>query len=225
MSRVTLSAYRRSVATALALVGLLGVVSCGGSANGLSNDGGGADAGRGAKQSTLSGTATPAGQGGCSDDVSNPAAPAAHVAPGTTMSYAGVPPVSGAHWAEWPEISKTVYVADERPDLGQLVHAQEHGWTIVWYDESVADDDSAMADLKAEAAQISDAHAAKVVFMPWTSDDGDAFPGGAHVAITHWAASHGGREWRQFCATPSADAVHAFLERHPVSDSNEPNAP
>jgi hypothetical protein len=188
-------------------------------------DGSGADAQRGTQVTTHTGTGTDGNAGGCQDEVSNRAAPPAHVTPGTAMTYTGVPPVSGTHWAQWPDITKTVYVADERPQLGELVHSQEHGWTIVWYDESIAGDDAAMAQLRDVAGQVDAADLSKVVFVPWTSDDGDPFPDGMHVALTHWGVEDDGTEWRQFCATPSLAAVVAFASRHPTSDSREPDAP
>ena len=188
-------------------------------------DGSGSDAGRGRDVTTVDGTATSAAAGGCTDEVDNAAAPVSHVESGTDMSYAGVPPVSGAHWLQYPDISKTVYPADERPPLGQLVHSQEHGWTMVWYDDSIACDGPAMAGLTDVATEVAAANPAKVVFVPWTSLDGDAFSGGAHLAITHWDARGDGIEYRQFCAAPNADAVLAFSMRHPSTDSSEPAAP
>ena len=183
----------------------------------MTTPGRGADADRGTEVTTVSGTATDEAQGGCADEVTNAAGGADHVDNGTEMYYAGVPPVSGSHWGQWPDITPQVYEADERPELGELVHSQEHGWTIVWYDESLADDDAAMADLQSASDAVNDAGAVKVVFVPWTADDGDAFPDDAQIAITHWSgADDDEREVRQFCATVNADAIIAFSERRPV---------
>lgn len=203
--------------TALVLSG------CGGSDD--DGSGQGADADRGSETTTVPGTATDEATGGCADEVTNSAGGADHVDNGTEMSYEGVPPVSGAHWSQWPDITPQVYQAEERPELGELVHSQEHGWTIVWYDESLADDDAAMADLQAASDAVNDADAVKVVFVPWTSDDGDAFPDNAQIAITHWTGGDDALEIRQFCSGVSADAILAFSERNPYTDSNEPNAP
>jgi uncharacterized protein DUF3105 len=225
MTALYAPARRASVRAGAALAALaLGLTACSGDE--LSKDGSNADAGRGTDVTTHDGTGTDASQGGCADEESNAAASSGkHVEQGTTMDYSGVPPVSGKHWAQWPDIKKTLYAADERPELGQLVHSQEHGWTIVWYDDSIAGDDAAMSDLQSVAAQVDDADLNKVVIVPWTSDDGDAFPDGMHVAFTHWGDDDDGTEWRQFCAEPSADAIAAFVERHPSSESFEPDAP
>lgn len=150
----------------------------------------------------------------CTADESHPEDPREHVDVGTAVEYDKVPPVSGTHWAQWPEITKSLYVSAERPELGELVHSQEHGWTIVWYDETV--DPAELEDVAAEIA------ATKIVIMPWTSADGASFPAGKHIAITHWEA---GTEWRQFCAAADAEAILDFAGRHPVTDAHEPTGP
>lgn len=200
------------------------LVGCTLTSAGLESDGNNADAARGGTVTSHEGTGTSDDEGGCANEVSNQAAPPQHVKPGTEMGYDGVPPVSGKHWAQWPDITKALYVAEERPDLGQVVHAQEHGWTIVWHDESLAADDAAMDTLRV-ADDVDGLNLTKVVFMPWTAADGDRFPDPMHLAFTHWGDEDDGTEWRQFCATPSAAAVAAFSERHPSSESREPDAP
>lgn len=197
------------------------VAACGGG----SDDGGDADADRGTEVTTVDGTGTDEALGGCADEVTNGAGGSDHVDNGTDMAYEGVPPVSGSHWAQWPDITPQVFEADERPSLGELVHSLEHGWTIVWYDEALADDDAAMAAIQGASDEVNDAGAVKVVFVPWGSDDGDAFPDDAQVAITHWTGPDDEREVRQFCAEANADAIVAFTERWPYTDSREPNAP
>lgn len=141
------------------------------------------------------------------------------------MSYRDVPPVSGPHWSRWPSLSQPLYVAADRPELGELVHSEEHGWTVVWYDVGVAAVVTALAQVQKVADQVEGSGAAKVVFVPWTAADGDAFPAGRHIAITHWGAAKGGREYRQFCVAASAGAVTDFVERHPYTESREPNGP
>lgn len=160
-------------------------------------------------------TVTEPSTGGCAAEESDPEDPASHVDVGAAIEYDGVPPVSGQHWAQWPDITKTLYVATERPELGELVHSQEHGWTIVWYDETVnpADLEGVVADVEVTP---------KIVVMPWTSADGASFPEGQHIAFTHWEA---GTEWRQFCAAANADEILDFAERHPATDALEPSGP
>lgn len=176
-----------------------------------------ADGDRGS-ETTVAGTAT----GPCSDVTVATASGYAHVDPGTDLEYEGVPPVSGAHWGNWEDLNaRAVFAAEERPDPGQLVHSQEHGWTLVWFDESI-DPES----LESIAAEVADAGATKVAFVPWVEGDGAAFPGDATVAITHWGYEQDpGEEYRQFCTEADAAAIIAFAERYPASNSREPNAP
>lgn len=188
-----------------------------------STDGSDADAERGTpvEEPSSSQRAT----GGCTPEESADEAPPDHVEVGTAMDYEGVPPVSGTHWSRWPNITKVLYDADDRPELGELVHSQEHGWTFVWYDEAIAGDEQEMTDLTPVARQVG--RLQKTAVVPWTSTDGEAFPKGTHVAITHWSATPagGGTEWRQFCSQPEVDAVLAFLNRHPYTDAHEPDGP
>jgi hypothetical protein len=160
-------------------------------------------------------TVTDASTADCDVDESAPEDPPEHVDVSRAIEYDVVPPVSGPHRPQWPDITKTLYVSAERPELGELVHSQEHGWTIVWYDETVNP-----ADLGDIAAEI--AIAPKIVIVPWTSADGAAFPAGKHVALTHWEV---GTEWRQFCAAADSAAILAFAERHPPTDAHEPSGP
>lgn len=217
---------------ALAGLGLILLASCASAedlssaaedAASASTDGSGADAERG----TPAGAPTRAqpAPDGCTPDEPTDEAPAAHVEVGTTMDYEGVPPVSGTHWSRWPDITEVLYDADDRPELGELVHSQEHGWTFVWYDESIAGDEQEMTDLTQVARQIG--RLQKTAVVPWTSADGQPFPTGAHVAITHWSATRagGGTEWRQYCGQPELDVVLAFVDRHPYTDAHEPDGP
>lgn len=168
---------------------------------------------------------TSAGSGNCGPDVADASQGNKHVDPGSEVDYDRVPPVSGTHWSQWPEISELLYDAVERPELGELVHSQEHGWSIVWYDETVAFDEAKMSELNAIASQLDGDGISKVVFVPWTSADGDTFPDGKHITLTHWGTEADGTEWRQLCDGANAQAIKAFSERHPSTSSPEPNAP
>ncbi len=122
-------------------------------------------------------------------------------------------------------ISQTLYLVRQRPELGELVHSEEHGWTIVWYDETIAADDSSMQALFDTAREVDEADATKLVLMPWTRADGGALPDGAHISLTHWGKEDDGTEWRQVCASASSRAVFAYSDRHPSTDAREPNGP
>ncbi len=53
-----------------------------------------------------------------------------HKPEGTKIEYKFNPPTSGDHYPSW--VSKGFY-EEPRPD-GNLVHSQEHGYIIIWYD-------------------------------------------------------------------------------------------
>ena len=157
-----------------------------------------------------------------------------HVEPGTAIPYEDAPPAFGTHYNVWDTIDRKFYTAEDRPDLGELVHNLEHGFTILWYDETIAQDDKAMGELEAIAAKFDtddDNYRNKFKVVPWTSDDesGATFPDGQHIALTHWSAS-GGEDgstqvgvW-QYCSGVSGAAVGQFVTDYPYTDSPEPNA-
>lgn len=156
-----------------------------------------------------------------------------HVPPGTALSYPDSPPAFGEHYADWESMDRKLYTADDRPPLGKLVHNLEHGYTILWYDQTAADDAEMMADIEAIAAKYkgTDNFRLKFKAAPWLSTDGAAFPDGQHVALTHWsaggAAAGGTGEQQgvwQYCTAPSGAAVQAFMAKYPYLDSPEPNA-
>ena len=130
-------------------------------------------------------------------------------------------------------MSRKFYSAGDRPEIEYLVHNLEHGYNILWYDETIADNSDMLTQLKAISNKFpgTDDLKNKFIVAPWTSDDGAAFPGGAHIALTHWAM---GRQsngeatkqqgiW-QYCTKPSGEAVGQFVEDYPYTDSPEPMA-
>lgn len=155
-----------------------------------------------------------------------------HVPEGTDLTYPDAPPAFGQHWDIWDTMERQLYTASDRPELGELVHNLEHGYTLVWYDETAADDAEMMADIRALAAKFDDEtdYRNKAKMVPWTSKDGEAFPEGKHIALTHWSAGRGlepsGKQegvW-QFCSAPSGAALETFMEQFPYMDSPEPDA-
>ena len=153
---------------------------------------------------------------------------------GTPIDYEQSPPAMGPHWGQFlvgGQIRK-FWTDQDRPPLERLVHSLEHGWTIIWYDETVADDDAAMDDLRAIADEYAGTNPEdKVMVAPWTEEDGDPFPDGAHVALTHWSmgGTHGNPEGQigvwQYCTEVSGEAVDQFVVDYPYTDSPEPGAP
>lgn len=153
---------------------------------------------------------------------------------GTDIVYEDAPPAFGPHYPETAGFSRKFYSVDDRPDLEYLVHNLEHGYNLFWYDETIAEDDDLLAEVRAIASKFEgDELTDKFIALPWTEADGKAFPDGAHVALTHWRASSGEAEgetpgqegvWR-YCDAPSGEVVADFVETYPYTDSPEPNAP
>ena len=154
--------------------------------------------------------------------------------------YPTAPPAYGPHWSQ-PGVApapfeKKFYTAQDRPELEALVHNLEHGYTILWYDESIAEDPDALDVVKAIAEKFRGANdlRAKFIAAPWTAEDvgeSGAFPDGRHVAFSHWSAGGAGEEDPakqlgvfQYCSGPSAAALDEFMVSYPYSDSPEPLA-
>jgi len=154
-----------------------------------------------------------------------------HRPSGERILYPDTPPPFGPHWGNFlqpTEVRK--FYTDDRPEVERLVHSLEHGWTILWYDETIADDDAALADLEAIADKFPDVDALeqKIIVAPWTADDGGkAFPDGAHLALTHWSmgGTNGNPEGQQgvwqYCGEVSGQAVADFMSDYPAEDSPE----
>lgn len=156
-----------------------------------------------------------------------------HVEVGTPMTYEDAPPAFGQHWNLWDTMDRKLYTESDRPELGELVHNLEHGFTILWYDETVADDADMMDDLRGIASKLQGTTDLRDKFkaVPWTSEDGKEFPKGQHVALTHWSVGGAGETdpekqvgvW-QYCEAPSGAALEKFMVDYPYMDSPEPNA-
>jgi hypothetical protein len=156
-----------------------------------------------------------------------------HVEVGTPMTYPDAPPAFGQHWNMWDSMDRKLYKASDRPELGELVHNLEHGFTILWYDETVAEDDAMMDDLRGIASKLQGTTDLRDKFkaVPWTSEDGKPFPDGQHVALTHWSVGGAGNTdpskqvgvW-QYCSAPSGAALEEFMVDYPYMDSPEPSA-
>lgn len=181
----------------------------------------------------LAGIGSSAGAAGCRPIRTVPVvAPQAgwHVQPGTHLSYGDAPPAYGKHWSQYLEMSqyRTIFTARDRPPKEQLVHSLEHGHTVVWYDETIANDSKQLAELTKIGDRLVVADG--VVIVPWLSSgpnpDGPQFPGGAHLVLTHWAGGgdDGAGVW-EYCAGVSGAALKSFMLAYPKSDSPEPDAP
>ncbi len=157
-----------------------------------------------------------------------------HVEQGVDVEYDVAPPAYGAHWnvagvAPAPFTDK-FYDAGDRPPLEALVHNLEHGYTILWYDETIADDDDQLNQVQALAKKFKaddDNFRLKFIAAPWTSDDenGKAFPDDQHIAFSHWQgdADKSTGVW-QYCSEVSGDALKTFMKDYPYTDSPESGA-
>jgi hypothetical protein len=186
---------------------------------------------RSASAADLERIGVPADQAGCQDVTTAPAEGSAeHRQVGERVSYQDAPPAFGPHYPSPAPSASKFYSTGDRPEPEYLVHNLEHGYTILWYDETVAEDDDLLTQVKAIASKFEgDEPEDKFIASPWTADDGEAFPDGSHLALTHWSVGgdEGGEQsgvW-QYCAQPSGEVVADFVEEYPYTDSPEPHAP
>jgi hypothetical protein len=162
-----------------------------------------------------------------------------HVPEPQQVTYSTAPPAFGQHWNEAgvapAPFNRKFYTSDDRPELEALVHNLEHGYTILWYDESIADDADQLTVIDGIADKFrssGDNMRLKFIAAPWTPEDEDEsgkFPDGMHIAITHWSMKGGENQDEQvgvfqYCSEPSGAALEAFMLDYPYTDSPEPNA-
>jgi hypothetical protein len=154
-----------------------------------------------------------------------------HREPGSVLEYPSSPPAAGPHYPDWAPMTRKFYTAEDRPPLGQLVHNLEHGYSILWYDETIAGDEEKLKVVEDIAGKFPGTDFEnKFIAAPWTAEDGDSFPDGASVALTHWSMGgtngnpKGQHGVTQYCGEPSGEAVAAFMEDYPYTDSPEPGA-
>ncbi|WP_372736172.1 DUF3105 domain-containing protein [Nocardioides sp.] len=160
-----------------------------------------------------------------------------HVPVNTPVTYTDSPPTFGAHWNEAnlapAPMERKFYTANDRPALEALMHNLEHGYTILWYDETAAEDTAMLNEIEGIASKFSGTSNFRYKFkaVPWTSADGEPFPADQHIALTHWSAGGSGETdtakqigvW-QYCSEPSGEAVKDFMIEYPYTDSPEPDA-
>lgn len=159
-----------------------------------------------------------------------------HVAEGTPIVYNDAPPAFGQHYQSPATMDRKLYTAEDRPALGTLVHNQEHGYTLLWFDTTIAEDPEQMLVIEGIADKLQGTGNQRLKFkaVPWlpTDENGKAFPEGQHVALTHWSNGGVGEDatgkpvgvW-QYCSEVSGEALSDFMLKYPYLDSPEPNAP
>jgi hypothetical protein len=157
-----------------------------------------------------------------------------HVPDGQAIFYPDSPPAFGEHYGTPDPMTRKLYTEGDRPELGTLVHNLEHGYTILWYDETVADDTEQMNELRGIADKFAGTSNFRFKFkaVPWLESDGKAFPDDQHIAFTHWSIGGSDQDvstakqvgvW-QYCSGVSGAALNDFMLKYPYLDSPEPNA-
>lgn len=168
-----------------------------------------------------------------------------HIATGTQQTYATAPPAFGPHWNEAnvapADMSRKFYTPGDRPELEALVHNLEHGYTIVWYDETVSEDELNVLRAIGDKFAGTSNFRYKFIAAPWTAADaketavaGDKkteFPSGTHIALTHWYADPANPSEAstqkgvfQYCKDVSGEAIKDFMVAYPYTDTPEPQA-
>ncbi|MGZ8735603.1 MAG: DUF3105 domain-containing protein [Nocardioides sp.] len=153
-----------------------------------------------------------------------------HRTEGEVIAYPEAPPAFGPHYPQPAGFGRKFYTAEDRPSPSYLVHNLEHGYNILWYDETIADNADDLAAVKAIAKKFEgDKFSDKFIAAPWTEEDGKAFPDGTHVALTHWSMGDDPEGKKQvgvwkYCAAPSGEVVSDFVKDYPYTDSPEPGA-
>jgi hypothetical protein len=169
---------------------------------------------------------------GCSPVQEEPASGGAdHVEPPQPIQYDQAPPAFGPHRPTWATFERKFYTVDDRPEVELLVHNLEHGYNILWYDETVVNDEQALAEVerlsrKFEGSGRDPDNA--FIAAPWTSDDGGEFPQGKHFALTHWYADPGTgdneKAITQYCEQLSGGVVADFMAEWEQSEAREGGA-
>lgn len=151
-----------------------------------------------------------------------------HISAPKPIAYADAPPSFGAHRPQSAPFERRFYTAADRPEIPELVHNLEHGYVILWYDQTIADDTDQMRYIKAIADKYGDEEE-RFIAAPWTEADGDAFPDGKHVALTRWSADADKPSdeklqrgnWR-YCGSTSGAVISKFVGTWSNDESPEP---
>ncbi len=151
-----------------------------------------------------------------------------HVLLPDELDYSNGPPSFGPHLGVAAGFERAFYTAQDRPEVGRLVHSMEHGFAILWYDATAAADEAAMAELR-DLAQRYQLANERLIVAPWLEKDGAAMPTDRHYALTRWSADAAdpGNQLKQrgnwmYCGSVEPDQIDAFLKLWPNEQSPEP---
>ncbi|TCC64179.1 DUF3105 domain-containing protein [Kribbella pittospori] len=148
-----------------------------------------------------------------------------HRPDGEKIAYPVSPPSSGPHYAVWAPFGKKFYTVDDRPPVENLVHNLEHGYTLMWYRDTLPKDQIDEIE-KISKAKLPDGSMGKFIAAPFKESDGKPWPDGKTVAFAHWSAPQADNKsfgHRQFCGSVSGESLQQFLDKYPASDAQEPN--
>jgi hypothetical protein len=185
-----------------------------------------------ARTATIADIGVSASAAGCDAVSENPATGnQEHVTEGTKVTYDRTPPDSGQHYPSPAPFTKRFYTPADRPAVESLVHNLEHGYTVVWYRDTMPQDqiDELETISKTFTSEEYD-QADKFIVAPWTEADGAGFPEGKNVVLTRWYADPGNpseqslqKGVRQACAAVSGEAIKDFMAKYPATSAPEPN--
>jgi hypothetical protein len=161
------------------------------------------------------------------DPITNDAATGSldHRPDGEHILYSVSPPSSGPHYAVWAPFDKKFYSMSDRPPVENLVHNLEHGYTILWYKDTLPKDQIDQIE-KIAKSKLPDVTNGRFIAAPYKQSEGKGWLEGKNLAFAHWSAPGADQKsfgHRQFCSSVSGDALKQFMEKYPAADAQEPN--
>ncbi len=146
------------------------------------------------------------------------------------IDYEAAPPAFVPRYAVPAPFARKFCTLQDRPAVPTLVHNLEHGFTILWHAGTVAESDQRLTEVRAivTLSKNDSGRRGKFIAAPWAEADGTSFPGGKHIASTHWSFAGGPESDSQVgvarhCAQPSGEGVARFVQAYPSPDSPEPD--
>ena len=129
--------------------------------------------------------------------------------PASWTTYRDNPPASGPHNPQPRPTGPHYYAptaASEPSFVEQLVHNLEHGYVVLWYDDTIAQDTGKLKALDDMGTNLQANGHDLFIAAPWPKDR-PAMDSGKHVAITAW---HN----RQLCNDISGAVLETFVNAH-----------
>jgi hypothetical protein len=166
---------------------------------------------------------------GCSPVQTSPATGGAdHISAPQPIHYDQAPPASGPHRPTWAPFERKFYTVQDRPEVAMLVHNLEHGYNILWYDQTIADNPKALRQVEDLAAKFEGSErdpSNAFIAAPWMPSDGGSFPAGKHIAMTHWyadpATGNNEKGITQYCSQMSGAVVADFMAQYTQAEARE----